>query len=128
MNILKNSLPTQPVTMTLATTLAIALATTLSLATSTASAGVQQDPLTKTVDYAALDVSGKAGAEHLYRRLRAAAEFVCAPADGASLSRKHHYRACVDAALADAIERVDRPLVKNIHDNDKGRTIRLASK
>jgi len=128
MNILKNSLPTATATMTLATTLAIVLATTLSLATSTASASSQQDPLTKTVNYAALDVSGNAGAEHLYRRLRAAAEFVCAPADGVSLSRKHHYRACVDAALSDAIQRVDQPLVKDIHDNNKGRTIRLASK
>lgn len=102
------------------------LTTALSLSAATCFAGTAAAPLTKAVNYAALNVTTTAGAEHLYQRLRAAAQAVCAPADGGTVSQKYHYRVCVDTALSNAIVRVDQPLVKNIHDS-KSRNIRLAS-
>ena len=98
----------------------------LGFCAATAFAGTADAPLTKTVNYAALDVTKADGAEHLYQRLRAAAESVCAPADGGTLTQKYNYRVCVDTALSNAIVRVDQPLVKNIHDS-RNKNIRLAT-
>ena len=126
MNILKTALPPRTVTQAMATTLTVALITTLSLASAAALAGPEPEALSKTVNYAALDLTKTAGAEDLYKRLNSAARLVCAPADGRLLSQKLRYRTCVDTALSNAVVRVDQPLVKNIHDEAK--TIRLASK
>jgi UrcA family protein len=82
--------------------------------------------LTKTVNYAALDVTTAGGAEQLYQRLYFAARQVCAPDDGGTLAQKYRFRVCVDRAMADAIVRVDQPLVRNIHQS-RNKSIRLAS-
>lgn len=102
------------------------LTVALGLTATTTFAAAPDAPLTKTVDFSTLDVTRADGAEQLYQRLRAAAQVVCAPADGGTIAQKYNYRVCVDTALSNAIMRVDRPLVKNIHAT-RGKNIRLAS-
>ena len=61
------------------------------------------------VHFADLDLSSSQGAAVLYRRLRTAAETVCAPLDGRDLERHMRFEACEQSALSRAVAEVDRP-------------------
>jgi UrcA family protein len=57
------------------------------------------------------------GAAKVYRNLRAAARRVCGMQDGGRLSLDHSLKAqaCFDTALADAVRRIDRPMLTSVH-------------
>ena len=69
-------------------------------------------PVKYTVPFKDLDLSRIEGATALYGRLRHAARAACEPL----LSVQHEkYRACVGRAIADAVARVNRPLLSQYH-------------
>jgi UrcA family protein len=61
------------------------------------------------VKYADLDLSTSQGAAVHYRRIRSAAEGVCAPLDGERLDSKVRARTCVQRAIEGAVAKVNRP-------------------
>jgi UrcA family protein len=72
-------------------------------------------PLTYTVRFADLDISKLEGAKQLYSRLRYAARVVCQPLETAYLWHSDQYETCMSKAIADAVARVDRPLLSQYH-------------
>jgi UrcA family protein len=82
----------------------------LGLTLQSAYAASAQDPPSKTVQFADLDLSGTQGAAVLYDRLRAAAETVCAPLDDRDVLARHmRFKACMQSAISSAVAKVDRP-------------------
>lgn len=64
------------------------------------------------VDYNDLDLSHKAGAETMLRRITNAAHEVCGPApDNRELSQRSDYDACVRAARESAVDNLHAPVV-----------------
>ena len=61
------------------------------------------------VHFADLDLSRSQGAAVLYRRLRAAAETVCAALDDRDLGSHMRFKECAQSALCRAVAEVDRP-------------------
>jgi UrcA family protein len=81
----------------------------------------QAAPATKTVAYADLDLSGRAGAEAVLRRIERAAESVCGGAPSTrDMSMTIAWRKCVDESVSEAVDEVDAPLVTTIHDRARG--------
>lgn len=67
---------------------------------------------TYVVRFADLDLSHEAGVKALYRRIRSAADSVCAPlGDARLLARQAQWRTCRDRAIADAVARIDQPML-----------------
>jgi UrcA family protein len=77
--------------------------------TCVAYAGPAPDRPHVVVHFADLDLSRSQGAAVLYRRLRAAAETVCAPLDDRDLGRHLRFKACAQSALCRAVAELDRP-------------------
>jgi UrcA family protein len=73
-------------------------------------AGPPDAPST-TVRYGDLDLTRREGAEALYRRLQGAAEQLCAPLKSRALYLATPHRACIEQAIAEAVTKVDRPLL-----------------
>ena len=67
------------------------------------------------VSYAGLDLSSKAGAAILYRRLKGAAQDVCGSVDARQLAQRARWTACYEKALADAVVRVNQPQVTALY-------------
>jgi UrcA family protein len=67
------------------------------------------EPLEVTVNFADLDVSRPEGAIVLYHRIRSAAEQVCAPMEALGLGAALQLDACIDKAVANAVNTVNRP-------------------
>jgi UrcA family protein len=80
------------------------------------------EALKETVKFADLDTSRPQGAATLYRRIHAAAQKVCSPFEGSSLSAKIHLDACVKKAVADAVAAVDQPALFAIYSAKMGKT------
>jgi len=72
-------------------------------------------PLTVHVSYAGLDLSSKAGAASLYRRLKGAAQDVCGSVDHRQLEQYAHWTTCYEKALADAVAQVNQPQVTALY-------------
>jgi UrcA family protein len=68
------------------------------------------------VHFADLDLSRSEGATVLYRRLKGAAETVCAPLDGGDLARHMSFKACVQNAISTAVAKVDQPALSAYHE------------
>jgi UrcA family protein len=88
------------------------------VATGTAVAAAAADTdsvLTVTVKYDDLDLSHHAGVDRLYGRIRRAAQTVCAPFEGRSLSETQHWTQCVDASIARAVADVHQPALAALH-------------
>jgi UrcA family protein len=77
--------------------------------TCVAYAGPAPDRPQVVVHFADLDLSRSQGVAVLYRRLRAAAETVCAPLDDRDLGRHLRFKACAQSALCRAVAELDRP-------------------
>jgi UrcA family protein len=77
-----------------------------------------------------LDLSKMAGATALYSRRRHAARVVCDPLQSRQMEIAAEYRACMDRAVANAVARVDRPLLSEYHQmhikGDKAGLVQLA--
>ena len=69
------------------------------------------DIVSATVRYPDLDLSTAAGAKALLRRIRYAAFAVCGDLPGDTLDGGSARIACVNAATAQAVSRVDRPML-----------------
>jgi UrcA family protein len=71
---------------------------------------------TQRVSYADLDLSKAAGAQTLYKRIKAAARHVCGPVDQYTfVTPPSTFRACFQQAVADAVAQVDRPSLTALH-------------
>ena len=59
------------------------------------------------------------GTAQVYRKLKSAARMVCGINDGARLTLDHSIAAknCFDAALADAVRRINRPMLTSVHES-----------
>jgi UrcA family protein len=78
-----------------------------------------------TVSYADLDLSKPAGAQTLYKRIKAAAARVCARNDNYSiLEGRRAYHACFDTAVANAVSQIDRPALTALHREETNREVR----
>jgi UrcA family protein len=79
-----------------------------------APAGPAVDGRSVTVNYRDLNLSTIAGATTLYQRLQGAARSVC---DGPSggLHAYQEWRSCYEAAIADAVAKVNSPLLTAVH-------------
>jgi UrcA family protein len=88
------------------------------------SASAEQRVKTQAVSFADLDLSKPAGAQTLYKRIKAAARQVCGPADQYTfVVSSKTFRACYDKAVADAVAQVDRPSLTALH-REETRTAR----
>lgn len=88
------------------------------------SASAEPKVKTLAVSYADLDLSKPAGAQTLYKRIKAAARNVCGPADRYTYATPSQgFRQCFDKAIADAVAQVDRPSLTALH-REVTRTVR----
>lgn len=81
----------------------------LGLGCQLANAAPPQDVPSVIVHFADLDLTHGEGVAVLYRRLKGAAETVCAPDDGRDLGSQMRYKACWQTALGAAVSKVDKP-------------------
>jgi UrcA family protein len=79
-----------------------------------AQADAADAPRSTTVSYRDLNLSTIAGATVLYQRLRHAAEWVC-DERGTGLERYRIWHSCYRAAIADAVAKVNSPLVTQLY-------------
>lgn len=69
-----------------------------------------------TVEYERSALDSSDGAESVYRKLKSAARKVCNAYGGNTTLDQHiAQQKCFDAALADAVRKVDRPLLSSLH-------------
>jgi UrcA family protein len=70
----------------------------------------------RVVNFSDLNLSGEAGVKEIYRRIRAAANLVCAPlSDTRNLARLAQGRACREMAIANAVAEIHHPLLSEYH-------------
>lgn len=75
------------------------------------------------VSFADLDITGAAGAQTLYARIRAAASEVCGPEPGVlDLRESADYNACYQQAVAKAVNRVGSDQLHAVHAAQSGRS------
>jgi UrcA family protein len=79
-----------------------------------ASAGPPAGPHSITVSYRDLNLSTIAGATTLYERLTRAARSVCYEPE-AGVDAYREWRSCYQAAIADAVAKVNSPLLTQLH-------------
>jgi len=73
-------------------------------------------PNAQTVSFADLDLSKPAGAQTLYKRIKAAARHVCGPVDNYTfVTPANAFRQCYAKAIADAVAQIDRPSLTALH-------------
>src|SRR5215469_16230585 len=82
---------------------------TLAFGYQLANAASPEDPPSVIVRFADLDLTHGESVEVLFQRLKGAAEYVCAPQNGADLGRQMRYKNCVQSALGAAVVKVDQP-------------------
>ena len=83
------------------------------------------------VHFADIDLSRSEGTTALYRRLKGAAETVCAPLDDRDLARQMSFKACVQSAISTAVARIDVPALTAYHTaktHGRNATIQIAQK
>jgi UrcA family protein len=103
-------------------TVAVVLFT--SLVANGASAEQPQVPQV-TVSYSDLDLSKPAGAQTLYKRIKAAASHVCGSRGHYTrLESRKVWRGCYDTAIADAVAQIDRPSLTALHKEAADRAAR----
>ena len=71
-----------------------------------------------SVSYQDIDFATTKGTEHIYRKLKSAANKVCGLTPGGRLTLEQRTKAqeCADEALADAVQRINRPMLTSAHD------------
>jgi UrcA family protein len=83
------------------------------------------------VRFADLDLTHSDGVAVLYRRLKGAAESVCAAQNGRDLGSQTRYKTCWESALGTAVAKVDQPALTAIyraHFKGRNATIQVAHK
>jgi UrcA family protein len=89
-------------------------ATTVCALQATASI-VEDDPPTRRVSYADLDISKPAGAKILYRRIEAAAQEVCVFDTIKDLGAAQRQRTCINRAVDNAVKGVNSVALSELH-------------
>ena len=79
-----------------------------------------------TVSYRDLDLSSVAGATTLYRRIQGAAKQVCGT-PGTNLIEQAIWKACYRDATADAVRKVNNPMLTAVHEGRKPAMTAMAS-
>lgn len=92
-----------------------AIVTSMAAGQAIADTGRTDDVPKIVVSYAGLELSKPKGADMLYGRIRSAAEIVCRVNQSRELAQVARANACFSAAVADAVAKVDRPLVSELH-------------
>jgi UrcA family protein len=85
---------------------------------------LEQDQPTRVVRFDDLNLSNSAGAEALYRRIRAAARAVCQMPMSADPFENSAVTRCIDRAINEAVVHVNAPVLTTLR---FGSEIRLAS-
>jgi UrcA family protein len=85
-------------------------------------------PTSMTVSFRDLDLSNLAGATTLYHRIQSAAKQVCGYAPGADLIERAAWQACYRNATADAVRKVNNPLLTAVHAGRKAEMTAMLSK
>jgi UrcA family protein len=80
-----------------------------------ASAAPHEDVPSVIVHFADLDLTRGEGVAVLYRRLKGAAETVCAAQNGRDLGSQTRYKTCLESAVAAAVAKVDQPALTAIY-------------
>ncbi|HEU4779414.1 MAG TPA: UrcA family protein [Steroidobacteraceae bacterium] len=99
---------------------AIAATFLMVLAVDVRAAEPEGTPRRITVSYQDTAFATKAGTTNVYRKLKLAAHKVCGIAPGIGrLTLAQHIQAqeCVDVALADAVQRINRPMLTSVHES-----------
>ncbi len=98
-------------------TLLIALTTSLALSMVTLPASARDEIITKSqvVRYGDLNLSSDEGVRALYHRIRKAARKVCTEANDSVQLQQRSFRVCVDSAVANAVDKVNRPALTAMH-------------
>jgi UrcA family protein len=107
----------------------ISAGSTLLLAALLVAAGASAADRTATsadiaVKYSDVQLANEADAETLYKKLRAAARAVCDDNAGGHRTLEVRARAekCVKQVLADAVQKIDQPLLTTVHQSRGGKT------
>jgi UrcA family protein len=87
-----------------------------------ADAGVFDAPQV-TVKYGDLNISSPHGAAVLYRRIRGAAETVCAPYDRSDLWSKQLLNACINKAVLNAVTQVNNFALTAVYSAKNGKKV-----
>jgi UrcA family protein len=98
---------------------------------SASAAPPKNDVPSVVVRFADLDLTHSDGVGVLYRRLKSAAETVCAPQNGRDLRSQTRYKICWQSALSTAVAKVDQASLTAYHQAQfKGRnaTFQIAQK
>lgn len=76
------------------------------------------DPPCISVAYQDTAFATEKGTANVYRKLKMAARKVCglAPGNALSLVQRTQAQECVDAAIADAVQRINRPMLTSVHE------------
>jgi UrcA family protein len=91
----------------------------LAFAGSAAVASPQTESRTVTVNYADLDLESAAGIESLYARIRSAAKKVCGSAERHDFAAQADLRSCREAALEQAVAKIDNAALAARHAGKK---------
>jgi UrcA family protein len=103
----------------------------LALGFQPAHAAPLQDVPSVVVRFADLNLSRSEGARVLYRRLKGAAEAVCAPLDDRDAARHMSYKVCVQTAISTAVAKVNQPALTAYYaakTNGRNAAIQIAQK
>ena len=79
----------------------------------------QPKTVSVTVSFADLDLSKAAGAQTLYKRIKAAARQACGSIDGYThMKSQSRWRECYESTIADAVASVDRPSLTALYQEE----------
>lgn len=76
------------------------------------------------VKYSQVQLNSEADAEQLYKKLRSAAKAVCDDNAGGhrTLEVRNRAEKCVNNVLADAVKKIDQPLLTALHESKTGKS------
>ncbi len=76
------------------------------------------------VKFSQVQLNNEADAEQLYKKLRSAAKSVCDDNAGGhrTLEVRNRAEKCVNQVLADAVKKIDQPLLTALHESKTGKS------
>jgi UrcA family protein len=100
-----------------AAALAVTVLMLLTVSVRVHASNAEAPPSSVAVHYSATALSSTTGVAAIYRKLRYAAREVCGLSTGVMLAPNHRVtaEACYKAALADAVRKIDRPMLTSLH-------------
>ena len=82
-------------------------------------ATMNDDPPRVAVSYQDTQFATREGTANVYRKLKQAARKVCGltPGNGMKLAERTKAVECFEGALADAVQRINRPMLTSVHES-----------